>query len=668
MPPPGADSDSSARVGPHTDIMVRLGDDDDKLIFRRDQGYLPVWYTESYGEEGLSEIVTRSNCETTVNTYSRVYLIENNPARAIVHWRYAPDCDSLGVTAWVNEYFTVYPDGLCMRTVKNAAGTTFSQWDAAVPDIYSLQLLSDGTSSVPASWLDSPALLVSSGSYTDYGYNAERRCYELQCNSTCDPTALSVTLDTTGGKLVHNPVLVLENWGDADAVVSVDGQPFSSCYIGYGDDMYGDDLVVWLSIESSASVDISITPSGGSGQFVDRALPPAHSYDFADSPPLPLGSLEVGPFGAYYTNLAYNNKFDQEYRVGVVQWRYAPCHLDYQTNATGEDPWGDWVNEYYTIYPDGISVRSVTAWSRDTGGADMEDPHIEFHEAMPITNPGTVPEDNIHWNAVSATDYSGSSYDWVAQDVDGGAMTNLGEIANRPIVVIRMKGSTVPLTVVEGTWVEHDPVEQHDCRPFNAYDDWPAWPDGDRSFLAGSELDWLWDEDPDTHCYRYFWEQYPSHCSMFHMKWDDYEHEEDVRRVKIMLFGMVDATDAANINNMIPLARSWQYAPSLSITSSGFGGGSYDKTERAYKLTRTDPQATTLEFTLAGSSSSPIVNPCFVIEDWDNDSATLSIDGQPVTPGSDFRQGIEKDSDEVSSLVVWITQDTTSSIDVVISE
>jgi hypothetical protein len=352
----------------------------------------------------------------------------------------------------------------------------------------------------------------------------------------------------------------------------------------------------------------------------------------------------------------------------IVQWRYAPCHLDYQCNNDGSDPWGDWVNEYYTIYPDGMSVRWVTAWSRDTGGADMESPHIEFHEAMPITNPGTVPEDNIHWNALSATDYSGSSYDWTAQDVDGGAMTNLDQITNRPIMVVRMKGSTVPLTVVEGTWVEHDPVGQHSCRPFNAYDDWPAWPDEDRSFKAGPELDWLWDDDPDTHCYRYFWEQYPSHCSMFHMKWDDYEHVEDVRRVKIMLFGMVDATDAANINNMIPLARSWQYAPSVSITSSGFTGGSYDKVERAYKLTRTDPQATSLEFTLQGSSSSPIVNPCVVIEDWDNYNATLSIDGQPVTPGSDFRQGIEKDSDEVPSLVVWFTQDTTSSIDVVISE
>ncbi|MHC4620257.1 MAG: Calx-beta domain-containing protein, partial [Planctomycetota bacterium] len=60
-----ADSDPTARVGSHPDIMVRLGSGGDKLIFRRDQGYLPVWYTELSGEESLTEIVARSNCENT---------------------------------------------------------------------------------------------------------------------------------------------------------------------------------------------------------------------------------------------------------------------------------------------------------------------------------------------------------------------------------------------------------------------------------------------------------------------------------------------------------------------------------------------------------------------------------------------------------------------------
>ncbi|MHC4338066.1 MAG: hypothetical protein ACYSTG_09025 [Planctomycetota bacterium] len=511
--------------------------------------------------------------------------------------------------------------------------------------------------------------------------------------------------------------------------------------------MYGDNLVVWLGIETTSSVDISIAPSGGSGQFVDRAPPPDFGYDFdTNVPPLPMGSPEPGPFGAYYTHLKFNNRFDELWRVGddtdvvvqfddnahrfvfwrgtnygphwvsdtnetsysnwygtqfverrasewggsgccaepmqdwdcryahariissnparaIVQWRYASCDRNYDiVRDGGGDVWGDWDEEYFTIYPDAISVRKVTAYSSRTGGSDMESPHIEYHEAIPVTNPGTVPEDNIHWNALSATNYAGNKRDWVAQDVDGGAMTNLHEITDKPIMVVRMKGSTVPVSIVEGTSVEHDPVGQHDCRPFNAYDDWPAWPDADRSGGAGG---WYWDEDPDTHCYRNFWTKYPSHCSILHLKWDDYEHQTNVKRTKVMLFGMFDAAQAANVNNLIPLARSWQYPPALSITSAGFTDGSYDKTERAYKILRTSPALTTLQFTLQGSSNSPIINPCFVVENWWGDTnAGLTIDGQPIAPGHDFRQGIEKTADGVSSLVIWLRKDSTSPVDI----
>ncbi|MHC4864341.1 MAG: hypothetical protein ACYTEX_09670 [Planctomycetota bacterium] len=741
-----ADSDPTARVGPHPDVMVRLGDANDKLIFRRDRGYLPVWYTDLYGDQGLTERVSRSGCDNVVNEYSRVRIIETGCARAIVHWRYARNCSSIGPTAWVDEYFTVYPDGLCMRTVKNAAATTYAQWQSNTPDIYSLQLLPAGIDTVPASWLDPPALWITSGSYSNDGYNPQRRCYELQCNVTGDPTALTCTLDTTGGKLVHNPVIVLKNWGDAQATVAVDGQSCPNCCIGYADDMYGDHLVVWLQIESTNPVDISITPSAGSGQFVNRALPPDFGYDFdADVPPLPMGSPQPGPFGAYYTNLKFNNRFDEYWRVGdhtdvvvqfednahrfvfwrgtnygphwvsdtsettysnwygtqfverrasewggdgcctepmqdwdcryahariissnparaIVQWRYASCDKNYDiVRDGGGDVWGDWDEEYFTIYPDAISVRKVTAYSSRTGGADMESPHIEYHEAIPVTNPGTIPEDNIHWNALSATDYDGNKRDWVAQDVDGGAMTDLHEIENKPIMIVRMKGSTVPVTIVEGNSVEHDPVGQDNCRPFNAYDDWPAWPESDRS-MGG----WLWDEDPATHCYRYFWTKYPSHCSILHLKWDDYVHVVNVRRTKIMLFGMFDAAEAANVNNLLPLAKSWENAPVLANFSSGFSGGAYDKTERAYRIVQDSPEAKILSFTMQAWSDSPVVNPCFVVENWGNEPAGVVIDGRPVPSGSNFRQGIETSADGQSSLVVWVRTESTSAVEVAI--
>jgi len=54
-----------------------------------------------------------------------------------------------------------------------------------------------------------------------------------------------------------------------------------------------------------------------------------------------------------------------------------------------------------------------------------------------------------------------------------------------------------------------------------------------------------------------------------------------------------------------------------------------------------------------------------VIENWQGE-AELSINGQPVEPGPDFRQGIEKTADEVASLVIWIRKQSTSPVSIVI--
>jgi hypothetical protein len=56
-----------------------------------------------------------------------------------------------------------------------------------------------------------------------------------------------------------------------------------------------------------------------------------------------------------------------------------------------------------------------------------------------------------------------------------------------------------------------------------------------------------------------------------------------------------------------------------------------------------------------------------VIENW-RELARLHVNGQVVEPGPDFRQGTEGTADEVPSLVVWIRAQSTSSINVAISE
>ncbi|MHC4620383.1 MAG: hypothetical protein ACYTEQ_21755 [Planctomycetota bacterium] len=76
-----------------------------------------------------------------------------------------------------------------------------------------------------------------------------------------------------------------------------------------------------------------------------------------------------------------------------------------------------------------------------------------------------------------------------------------------------------------------------------------------------------------------------------------------------------------------------------------------------------------VEFTLQGSTSSPIVNACFVIENWwGSDDVSLVVDGQAVNAGPDFRRGIEQNVDGTYSLVVWLRKEATSPVNIRIAK
>jgi hypothetical protein len=64
------------------------------------------------------------------------------------------------------------------------------------------------------------------------------------------------------------------------------------------------------------------------------------------------------------------------------------------------------------------------------------------------------------------------------------------------------------------------------------------------------------------------------------------------------------------------------------------------------------------------SSGSPVYNPCIVIENWDAEEAGLTVNDWEFPPGPDFRYGIEKNADEVSSLVVWFRMRWESRMDI----
>jgi hypothetical protein len=73
-----------------------------------------------------------------------------------------------------------------------------------------------------------------------------------------------------------------------------------------------------------------------------------------------------------------------------------------------------------------------------------------------------------------------------------------------------------------------------------------------------------------------------------------------------------------------------------------------------------------LEFELAASKDSPVVNPAFVIKNWGDIDAQLKIDGKETKCGKDFRTGL-RHSLEGTDLIVWLKIQSTEPVQISLS-
>ncbi|WP_299551712.1 hypothetical protein [Seonamhaeicola sp.] len=139
--------DKDWRIGDHPDIVVRFEDGAHKFVFWRGTSYIPSWVSEN-GIWYTNEFVERRDVHSSNTTsivepmsdkqcrYSQVRIIENNDARVVVHWRYAPvdvtyehpfiDQET-GWFDWVDEYYTIYPNAKGVRKI-TAHSSNLTKW------------------------------------------------------------------------------------------------------------------------------------------------------------------------------------------------------------------------------------------------------------------------------------------------------------------------------------------------------------------------------------------------------------------------------------------------------------------------------------------------------------------------------------------------------------
>jgi len=126
-------------------------------------------------------------------------------------------------------------------------------------------------------------------------------------------------------------------------------------------------------------------------------------------------------------------------------------------------------------------------------------------------------------------------------------------------------------------------------------------------------------------------------------------------------------TDNKATRRLVPVAKSWLTPAELRLTVQGYDFTGYDRYQRAYVLNCRDKGSPSkLEFELAASEESPVVNLALVIENWGRAPASLKIDGRKIKRGRDFRFGY-RETLAGSDLIVWINAKGTKKLKVTIS-
>jgi len=319
----------------------------------------------------------------------------------------------------------------------------------------------------------------------------------------------------------------------------------------------------------------------------------------------------------------------------VVHWRYALTDVHYRLAHT--DPqtgWHDWVDEYYTIYPDAVAVRKIVLWT------SRMDVWHEFQEAIVLNPPGTAPEDNLETAALSIANLDGKAADYVWDTPGKPRLT--ASVPNACIEVVNLKAPRRPFLIIDPaeacitTFNGHAPKSR-----FNWWDHWPVSQDKTWTRVATSN-------------------HRPSHTSLSWIArprepvpkdWKAYARTEQ-SVTKLLLCGLTRQT----AKELTADARSWLMAPPMRITSSGFTGGSYDRADRAYHVERKEaaPPAA-LEFTLQAGKDRPVVNPAVVVRGWGDADARIEIGNAPTPePGSRRCRIAHARRLDRTDLVVWV--------------
>lgn len=320
----------------------------------------------------------------------------------------------------------------------------------------------------------------------------------------------------------------------------------------------------------------------------------------------------------------------------VVHWRYGLVDADYTFVAIDIDGRGEWADEYYIIYPDGIGIRRIDLhYSNPLRNHDWE-------ESIVLLSPGQHPDDVMEDPEITLVNMQGESHDYSWRN-------NLPIKMEQPekanIHVVNFKSKYKPFYIVSPEPFEskEGKYESPFFRSYSAslatstyrpdsvpsvYGWWNHWP------VTPVPGDGRWVVNNDR----------ASHFNLTtYTQWKDYYMDESVK-TRIMLHGMTDKKP----EDLVPLAKSWLHAPELKLEK---GEARYETAERAYLISGQGDGG--FEGKLMANAEHPAVRPAFVLNGVRINDPIVTINGKELKSGKDFQHGTVKELDQWKT-IVWI--------------
>ncbi len=332
----------------------------------------------------------------------------------------------------------------------------------------------------------------------------------------------------------------------------------------------------------------------------------------------------------------------------IVRWHSALsnnedkiAHTYIHSNSPYGD--GDWVDEWYTIYPDGTHIRhakiytGLTDWSWPVTDGDAREiiPNVvhEFHEMLIYGRPNKDPIDDIEVNALTLLNMEGEYKDFSFKPYP----KNFDTFRYANMMILNLKSKYRPFTIAIPHGAEIEPYEPEDNLPLI----FQCWGSKKRGYATslGHILNWR------------FYRQ------------TNYTLEH------VYFSGMIKSDEKPE--KVISLADSWINAPQFIMEDfePTYKNPVYDHRQKAYVLECKNNKPQTFEFQLGpwyeggdqfeyydedkDAKKVTIINPAFVLKGWGKKGVELKIDGKPIKPGKDFRIGYEN-KDNQTNLVFWL--------------